>query len=314
MSAYVCGLIWKLAISRTAKVILLRLADHGNDEGKSIFPGMESLADATDADERTVQRIMRDLEELGVLKDVGDVKYGRGITRGWHLDLTVLKRSFPTVKGMRKATPKGKKINPPSPKELLEGWRMPSKEGGEGDPENPGTTPPFEGDENPGATPPFEGKKNPGTDAEKGGVGNTKGGRDAPPEPPGTVTEKAPASGGDPDGPPGAGTSGEAGQGSEPINTAWKNARPIFAKWFGEPMARAWWDICIPLRYEGDCLILGLPATTFYLQTVPRQWGGKMASAYRAGGAKGKIAFEKSEIATKAQRARKAKMGVSGSD
>ena len=327
MSAKVSGLIWDLAIQRTAKIVLLRLADHGNDQGKSIFPGMESLADSTDADERTVQRILRDLEALGVLRDVGEVKYGRGKTRGWHLDLAALKRTFPTTRALRRVTPRGKRVVPPSPKMLLAGtWQMPApgaeeagEEGTAGEAEegmeNPGATPPFTSNarpENPGAMPPFQDGKNPGVESQKGGKSTPKGWHDAPPEPERTIKERGAGAGGAPARPEGAGAcgAGPAPEPLQPVNAAWKAARPFFAKRHGEAKARSWWDCCIPLRYEPgadrETLVLGV-ATRWWAEDMPRRWGYEMHRALLQAGYAVQLRFEFSEIARAATAAARAK-------
>ena len=54
-------------ISPSQKAVLVRLADHANDDGKA-WPSIRSLTAATCLSPRTVQRALRDLETLGFIR------------------------------------------------------------------------------------------------------------------------------------------------------------------------------------------------------------------------------------------------------
>ena len=66
------------------KYTLLAYADHADHWGKNIYPAIKSIANKTGQDERTVQRITRDLELMGVL--LSDGMGPRGTNR-WKLAL-----------------------------------------------------------------------------------------------------------------------------------------------------------------------------------------------------------------------------------
>jgi DnaD/phage-associated family protein len=60
----------------TLKVVLLALADHANDDGKSIYPAVARLAKMTGLTERSVQRAEHALQKIGILVQVGMSEYG----------------------------------------------------------------------------------------------------------------------------------------------------------------------------------------------------------------------------------------------
>lgn len=58
--------VWDLeAIESTDKFVLLKLADHADDEGRNAWPSVETIARAICKSERTVQRALRKLERDG---------------------------------------------------------------------------------------------------------------------------------------------------------------------------------------------------------------------------------------------------------
>lgn len=67
------------------KYVLIKYADHADHNGKNIYPAVSTVAEKTGYDERTVQRITRDLEEMGFL--VADGQGPRG-TNKWMLPYT----------------------------------------------------------------------------------------------------------------------------------------------------------------------------------------------------------------------------------
>lgn len=99
MSVAIMAQIWERAIETTPKLILLKLADHANDQGGSIYPGMESIRLATGiASDSTVKRRLRQFKALGVVIKDGETKRGRGYRKIWRIDLEALRRHFPLSK------------------------------------------------------------------------------------------------------------------------------------------------------------------------------------------------------------------------
>ena len=113
MSIAVMTKVWKSkAVDRSAKMVLLALSDHSNDEGLA-FAGLDHIAAKCSLCRRTIQRTMRRMEKRGVLARVERTdKRGRTIFNGYQIDLEKLASEKPTRAGGR-VTP-----TPPSPDDI----------------------------------------------------------------------------------------------------------------------------------------------------------------------------------------------------
>lgn len=189
------GLVKLRAIERSCKMILMCMADNGNDQGHNIYRSMDYLAREACCHKRTVQKKIGQMVRIGLLEDVGRKTHGRGHLRNFRLDLDALLTLFPDCHKV------AEDVDPSALAGLIEdaeaearaaGW-VPQEE--REDPEKGGAAPPFS-----------EGEKG-GAGDQKGGAESTKGWPQRPPEPLRTVLEpygaRADAPGGDPDGPPG---------------------------------------------------------------------------------------------------------------
>jgi Helix-turn-helix domain len=67
MSTLMLSACWRLNLTPTVKLALISLADQANDDGIS-WPGVNSIARRTCLSERSVQRAIADLVELGLLE------------------------------------------------------------------------------------------------------------------------------------------------------------------------------------------------------------------------------------------------------
>jgi DNA-binding PadR family transcriptional regulator len=68
MSVKIMSMIFDAhGLTTNQKFVLLSLADHGNDEGISIYPSIRKTSDRTGLNPRTIIRIQSELEELGLL-------------------------------------------------------------------------------------------------------------------------------------------------------------------------------------------------------------------------------------------------------
>lgn len=70
MSAKMMGKVWDLILTPAKQIVLLALADHASHDGEDIKPGVPLIAWKTGYSERQVQRIMKELEEDGLLVKV----------------------------------------------------------------------------------------------------------------------------------------------------------------------------------------------------------------------------------------------------
>ena len=80
MSVKAMGLVWDMECPSVIhgfefrpnhKYTLLAYADHADHSGRNIYPAVETVARKTGLDARTVQRVTRDLEQMGLLLDDG---------------------------------------------------------------------------------------------------------------------------------------------------------------------------------------------------------------------------------------------------
>lgn len=59
--------VWELDLASGEKLVLLALADQANDEGRQCWPSVASIGKKSGQGERTVRRLLADLEEKGHL-------------------------------------------------------------------------------------------------------------------------------------------------------------------------------------------------------------------------------------------------------
>ena len=72
MSIKVMSWVWDNAPNQGGELlVLLGMADHANDAGERIFPSVESLGHKARLSRRQVQRILRNLEAAGQIRQLG---------------------------------------------------------------------------------------------------------------------------------------------------------------------------------------------------------------------------------------------------
>ena len=69
--------VWELDLPSTQKLVLLAMADHANDFGRQCFPSIEHLAWKSGCSERSVQRLIRELEAVGIVVTTRRSRGGR---------------------------------------------------------------------------------------------------------------------------------------------------------------------------------------------------------------------------------------------
>ena len=67
MSVRLMGSVFELDIASTWKLVLLAMADHARDDGTGCYPSVELLAKKTSQSRRGVQKILRLLEDAGLI-------------------------------------------------------------------------------------------------------------------------------------------------------------------------------------------------------------------------------------------------------
>jgi hypothetical protein len=72
VSGKLMSALFALKLTESQLLVALALADHGSDDGQSIFPSVAYIAWKVDKSDRQVQRIIRQLEQIGLLVKVAD--------------------------------------------------------------------------------------------------------------------------------------------------------------------------------------------------------------------------------------------------
>lgn len=95
MSGKATGMVWEMHLPRPLKYVLLALADHADHDGGSIRPGVELLAWKCELEVRHVQRLLRELEGLGVIVPEEGTKGGAGNITCYRIDFDAVAKLPP---------------------------------------------------------------------------------------------------------------------------------------------------------------------------------------------------------------------------
>ncbi len=94
MSVYLMSRLFKHRMGHpNRKLLAIRMADHANDDGRGIWPSVETLAEQTELSVRTVQRIISDFLSEGILVLRHKASGRPGETNRYDFDLDVLFRA-----------------------------------------------------------------------------------------------------------------------------------------------------------------------------------------------------------------------------
>jgi hypothetical protein len=107
MSVRQSELAWELDLSSNIKFILLELADHADPDGRHVFPSKGFIASRTGYSVRQIQRILHELEGLGLIEPVAYRKGGRGMATEYdlHLDPSINEKAVKLSGFMDEETP-----------------------------------------------------------------------------------------------------------------------------------------------------------------------------------------------------------------
>lgn len=98
MSAILYGLAWRVrGIDNSAKMVLLRLVECADDDGRRIYPSKERLALDCGISVRSVQRILRRFEDIGLIEAVAHAAGGRGRATEYRLSIDALERLMEVI-------------------------------------------------------------------------------------------------------------------------------------------------------------------------------------------------------------------------
>lgn len=90
MSIRVMALCWEIPLDPSSKLLLLALADHANEAGRSVYPGNQRLARKISLQVRQTQNLLAHLELHGLIRREKHSKGGRGRAVEWSISVELL--------------------------------------------------------------------------------------------------------------------------------------------------------------------------------------------------------------------------------
>lgn len=110
-------LVWDVPFpTQSQMLIALKLADYANDDGTSIYPAKDTLAEKARCDESTVKRTLKLFRDCGLLHLVRQGGNGPKDTNEWQLNV-----------GLLKAVSEGRATIEGNSKELVIGGELPAE-------------------------------------------------------------------------------------------------------------------------------------------------------------------------------------------
>lgn len=104
MSVKIMGQVWDLQLTAPKLLVMLALSDHADHNGNNVFPSVELVAWKTCYSESQTRRIMKQLENDGLLE--AKRRPGKTTLYSIHLERGKLKAKFErSAKGMQNDTP-----------------------------------------------------------------------------------------------------------------------------------------------------------------------------------------------------------------
>lgn len=70
MSIHVSTLVWQIPMPMPTKLVMLKLADNANEDGSNVRPAQTTVARQCGCSVRTVQRVIQELLESGILLEI----------------------------------------------------------------------------------------------------------------------------------------------------------------------------------------------------------------------------------------------------
>ena len=299
MSISVWSMISDYLMEPHRKHVLQKLADCGNDDGDSIWPMAHNVYKRCTISASTYRKFLKEFQTHGILipadADDDGGKGGRGKRRHWKMDLKRIKYLFPHVDTLNEK--EYLRLKAKAKKDPYGFWI--SEANGQTAPEETcHRDGQFSGDETihgNGETIHRESGKGPPETSKLSTTVDTEPVKSKPPK-----EQLAPDGDDDPDGSPPSDAK------PDPINTAWKAARPHLVAMRSEPEVRTWLDGLIPLSYDDGTLVLGA-ATPFIARWVNSNLSRTIEAALLKVGDSGKIRIIVSSIASNAMRSKQAK-------
>lgn len=92
-------------LRHSTKAVLKEMAWFADDVGENIWPSVQTLANRTGLSRKGVQKLLRELEQVGAIQALGSRLGGRGRTTRYRIDFRWLQASAKTANGIRPFVP-----------------------------------------------------------------------------------------------------------------------------------------------------------------------------------------------------------------
>lgn len=267
MSVQVMSAVWRTGLEVKRKIVLLKFADHADDDGRNAYPSRPKVAAACGMSVKSVERIIGSLKKEGILIPEGEAEQGRGKTVNYRIDAARAAELYPPV----------------DPKELEK-----RKKGVRQTPidEECCASPEEKGDQQ---TPISEDPERGSAEAEKGDRTDPEGGQSCDPrtfqnhQEPSSAPGRArdPDGAAHPDAPDGEGGD-EAAEGDDeppapPVNALWREHEAAIRARFGDFDFKTWFADAIPHADKDGVYTLAVPSP-FKADMINRQYSRTLAS------------------------------------
>ncbi len=232
--------IWRTGLEVRRKIVLLKFADHADDDGRNAWPSKATVAAACGLSLESVKRIIRELRKDGILVPEGECKGGAGKTVNYRIDFERAAELHPPVKPRDLAAKKKGVTETPL-----------SEENSPPPAENGVTETPFSED-----------RKRGSGESKKGVTGDEKRGHSSDPQ---TIQNhqepsSAPGRARDPAGAahPAAPEDQDGAGGDPPVKTLWREREAAIRAKIGDVDFRNWFTDAIPHADEAGVYILAV--------------------------------------------------------
>lgn len=101
MSKTAYNAVCACAVRHPAKAVLKEMAWFADDEGQNIWPSVQTLAERTGLSRRSVQKLLRNLEEVGAIRGLGSRLGGRRKTTHYRIELGWVDRNSESANRFR---------------------------------------------------------------------------------------------------------------------------------------------------------------------------------------------------------------------
>ncbi len=107
--------VFKLDLIPTHKLILLKMCDRANDEGRQVFEGLNTIAKCASCSRSTVKNAIRDFKKAGIVSVQQEGGKGPKSTNHYHVHIDVAEAVYRPTEEAAEGDAKGSTVDPLEP-------------------------------------------------------------------------------------------------------------------------------------------------------------------------------------------------------